>query len=143
VNFCQRLYSIIIDFQKNSVTRDLLNNVLLFPDKGWLIDPEPNDDNFLDDLADDEREMWLNRKNQLDNLRKICIPDIVLLLHNVFTNTGQHQQCIKLADELASESNQLYQVFSKHKLAELLTKITESSLALMNEKKDPFGYVVT
>jgi nuclear pore complex protein Nup107 len=86
--------------------------------------------------------VWDNRKNQMDNLRKICIPDTVLLLHKIFTNTGQHQQCIKLADELASESNQLYTVYSKHKLAEILTRIAESSLALMNEKHDPFGYVV-
>lgn len=123
--------------EQTEMTKDLLYNVLLFPEKGWLVDPEDVQPEFI---SDNEVNMWENRKFQMDNLRKIHIPDIVLLLHKILTLSEEHQQCIRLCDELASERNQLYNVFSKHKLSELLGKIAESSLALMNQKLDSFGY---
>lgn len=120
------------------ITRDLLFNVLLFPDKGWLVDPDT-----MKDVHDDDLPAWENRLIQMENLRKVCIPEIVLLLHKVLHLSEDYKGCLRLADEIASEQRQLYAVYPKHKLAETLSKIAESSLALMNEKLDPWGYVPT
>ncbi|XP_039951092.1 nuclear pore complex protein Nup107 [Bactrocera neohumeralis] len=124
--------------EQTKLTRDALFNILLFPEKGWLIDPDTSKDpvniNGLD---------WQNRQIQLEKLRSICIPEMVLLLHKVLHVSGDYQGCVKLSDEIASETRQLYKVYTKHKLAELLSKLSESSLQLLNKKLDPWGYVST
>lgn len=82
------------------------------------------------------------------------------------TEMNEHFGCIQLADILASEQYQLYnvrnnalffiprliiddaiylfeispKVFSKEALREVFRKICESSLALMDRKKDAWGY---
>lgn len=124
--------------EQTKVARDLLYNVLLFPERGWMVDPEDDSYSIPEELA----ESWTNRHNQMENLRKLHIPEVVLLLYKILTLSGQHKDCLKLCDELASETNKLYQVYSKHKLAEIIAKIADASLALMNEEKtnDPFGY---
>lgn len=121
-----------------SVTRDALYNVLLFPDKGWLIDPDtPKDPVDISEID------WENRQIQMEKLRSICIPEIVLLLHKVLHLSGDFTGCVKLGDEIAAESRQLYRVYTKHKLAELMAKLAESSLELLNNKLDPWGFAVT
>lgn len=124
--------------EQTKMTKDLLYNVLLFPESGWLVDPE---DVQPDYSSEGDVCMWENRKFQMENLRKLHIPDIVLLLHKILTLAEEHQECMKLCDEIAAEQNQLYSVFSKHKMSELLAKISETSLALMNQKLDSFGYI--
>lgn len=124
--------------EQTKITKDLLYNVLLFPERGWFVDPDDLQPEFTSEA---HVNMWENRKFQMDNLRKIHIPDIVLLLHKILTLAEEHQECMKLCDELASEQNKLSAVFSKHKMSEFLAKIAESSLALMNQKLDSFGYV--
>ncbi|XP_055586124.1 nuclear pore complex protein Nup107 isoform X2 [Uranotaenia lowii] len=125
--------------EQTTVTRDLLYNILLFPDKGWLIDPEDTNDTLKAAYESGcNEEEWQHRAVQLENLRKLCIPDVVLLLHQIFTLSGRYSESLQLADVIGSEQRQLYAVYSKHKLAEVMTKIAESSLALMNEKMDPF-----
>lgn len=123
--------------EQTKASKDLMYNVLLFPERGWLVDP---DDVMPEFASDNEVNMWDNRKFQMENLRKLHIPDLVLLLHKILTLAEEHQDCIKLCDDIAAEQNQLHVVFSKHKMSELLGKIAESSLALMNQKLDPFGY---
>lgn len=117
--------------EQTTITRDLLYNILLFPEKGWLVDPEIS-------TPTEEAAEWRNRAVQMENLRKLCIPDVVLLLHQIFTLSERYSESLQLADTISSEQRQLYAVYSKHKLAEVMTKIAESSLALMNEKHDPF-----
>lgn len=124
--------------EQTNIAKDLLYNVLLFPERGWLLDPEDVQPQFASEA---DVNMWENRKFQMDNLRKLHIPDIVLLLHKILTLAERHQECIKLCDVLATEQSQLYTVFSKHKMSELLAKIAESSLALMNQKLDSFGFI--
>lgn len=123
--------------EQTKITKDLFYNVLLFPERGWLVDPEIQ----MNFAAEEDVRSWEYRKVQLDNLRKLYIPDIVLQMHKMFTLSDDHKECMKLCDELANEHNQLYGVFSKHKMSELLTKIAESSLSLMNHKFDSFGFV--
>nr|XP_014097162.1 nuclear pore complex protein Nup107 isoform X1 [Bactrocera oleae] len=124
--------------EQTKLTRDALFNILLFPEKGWLIDPDTSKDpvniNGLD---------WQNRQIQLVKIRSICIPEMVLLLYKVLHVSGDYQGCVKLSDEIASETRQLYKVYTKHKLAELLSKLAESSLQLLNKKLDPWGFVST
>lgn len=124
--------------EQTKLTKDFMYNVLLFPEHGWLVDPEVPQPEFESEA---DVSAWGHRKIQMESLRKIHIPDIVLLLHKILTLAEEHQECIKLCDEVATETNQLYCVFSKHKMSEFLGKAAESSLALMNRKFDPFGYV--
>lgn len=67
--------------------RTKLYNVLLFPDGGWL-----------------------NGSENPSHLRNTCIPESVLLLYSVLSESGQHTACIQLADIIASEKYQLYKV---------------------------------
>lgn len=101
---------------------------------GWLIDPDPPKTFNSNNVA------WETRLTQLEKLRSICIPEIVLLLYKVLHVSKDFQGCIKLADDIASETRQLYKVYTKHKLADLLSKLAGSSLELLNKKLDPWGY---
>lgn len=121
-----------------AVCRDALYNIIVFPDKGWLVDPDTDKD--LQYISED---VWQNRLLQMEKLRSIYIPEVVLLLHKVLHTSGDYAGCVRLADDLASESKQLYRVYTKHKLAELLAKLAESSLELLNCKLDPWGYPAT
>lgn len=120
---------------QTKITKDHLYNILLFPENGWLQDPDNNQK-----VDDDQVQIWHNRNIQLDNLRKIYIPEIILLLHNVLHLSGEYRECIAIANEIVDENRQIYTSIMKHKMAEILDKIAESSLALMNEKNDPWGY---
>lgn len=120
---------------QTKISKDHLYNILLFPENGWLHDPENHQK-----VADNQIQMWHNRNIQLDNLRKIYIPEIILLLHNVLHLSGEYRECIAIANEIVDENRQIYSSILKHKMAEILEKIAESSLALMNEKCDPWGY---
>ncbi|XP_076244660.1 nuclear pore complex protein Nup107 [Calliopsis andreniformis] len=113
--------------------KQLLFNVLLFPDGGWLVDPSYNND---EPCTPEE----ISRERQMEKLRELCIPKITLLLHSVMSEMNEHAECIQLADVLASEQYQLYKVFPKSRLREVFKKICESSLVLMDQKKDPWGY---
>jgi len=57
--------------------------------------------------------------------------------------SGDFAGCVRLADEISGEGRQLYKVYTKHKLAELLAKIADASLELLNSKLDPWGYPIT
>ncbi|KAL9926833.1 nuclear pore complex protein Nup107 [Glossina fuscipes fuscipes] len=116
------------------VCRDSLYNVLVFPEMGWLIDPD------VPKTFDSNTVVWETRLTQLEKLRSIYIPEIVLLLYKVLHVSKDFQGCIKLADDIASETRQLYKVYTKHKLADLLSKLANSSLELLNKKLDPWGF---
>ncbi|XP_044748936.1 nuclear pore complex protein Nup107 [Coccinella septempunctata] len=96
------------------VAKALLYNVLLFPDG------------------------WLTTNADWEYLRSICIPEVILLLYTVLSKSGLHQECVQLADIIASEKHQLYKVFSKEKLGELLLNLCESSVILLNGKQNPW-----
>ncbi|RZC31996.1 nuclear pore complex protein Nup107 [Asbolus verrucosus] len=95
--------------------KTLLYNVLLFP-QGWLAGGE-----------------------EAAYLRSVCIPEVILLLYSILSESGLHEEAVRLADLIAAEKHALYKVYSKEKLGEILEKICESSVALLNAKKDPWG----
>ncbi|KAI4461726.1 hypothetical protein MML48_5g00006227 [Holotrichia oblita] len=96
--------------------KTLLYNVLLFPDGGWL-----------------------TGATEADYLRSTCIPECVLLLSTVLLESKLLNECIQLADILASEKYGLYMVYNNQKLEEIVAKLTECSVTLLEESKDPWG----
>lgn len=108
-------------------TTDKLFNVLLFAG-GWLVDQRM--DCELDEC----------RQNQLDLLRQLYIPMVAVLIQTVLQSTKQYQECLQLADYIASEKYQLYKAFRKEELKKFLELLRESSLHLLAEENDPLGY---
>ena len=45
----------------------------------------------------------MQRDLEIDYLRRLCIPEVVLLLHSVLHSTDQFDKAIALADLVASE----------------------------------------
>ncbi|XP_025833875.1 nuclear pore complex protein Nup107-like [Agrilus planipennis] len=95
--------------------KTLLYNVLLFP------------------------EGWLTGAKDASYMRSKVIPECALLLYTVLYESAHYEECIQLADVIASEKHGLYRAYSKEKLGEFLRKLGESSVALLNERKDPWG----
>lgn len=91
-------------------------------------------------MLDEDKAPLENRLEQLNGIRKLCIPQLVLLLHNVLHSSGDFKGAIQIVDDLVSENSQLYSVYSKHQLTELIGKVAESSLQALNSKLDPWGY---
>lgn len=104
-------------------------------ERGFLVDPDT-----INPPLDEDKILLTNRLEQLNGIRKLCIPQMVLLLHNILHSSGKYKDAIQVIDDLVSESCQLYEVYSKHQLTEIIGKIAESSLAALNEKMDPWGY---
>ncbi|XP_074869384.1 nuclear pore complex protein Nup107 isoform X2 [Carettochelys insculpta] len=117
----------------DAVTADVkekMYNVLLFVDGGWMVDVR------------EDAEHDPERTHQMILLRQLCLPMICFLLHTVLHSTRQYQECLRLADVVASERHKLYMVFSKEELRKLLQKLRESSLMLLDQGLDPLGYEV-
>lgn len=110
--------------------KEKMYNVLLFVDGGWMVDVRED--------AEEDHE----RTHQMALLRKLCLPMLCFLLHTILHSTGQHQECLQLADMVSSERHKLYLVFSKEELKKLLQKLRESSLMLLDQGFDPLGYEI-
>lgn len=130
INNNNKIYILFIFFQ---AVKQLLYNILLFPDGGWLSDS--NTDPVLEETPE-----HILRKHQLDKLRSLCIPKVVLLLLNVMSEMNEHDNCVELADTIASSQYKLYKHFSTERMREVYRKISESSIKLMDQKKDAWGY---
>jgi len=111
-----------------------LKQVLQFAG-GWLLEAQNVDDD--EGMMDEEQA---KRQSEMSALRTELIPQTFLLLHSVLHNTGQYQAAINLANLLADESTSNYAAFSKDKIKQFLAKIRESSLAVLDEGKDPWGF---
>ena len=110
--------------------------MLAFPG-GWLVEDEREEEDAameVEIFSDQERQ------SELVSLRRLLLPRTVTLLHSLLHSTGQHQQCVALADTVADEGHALYQAFTPDSLRELLVKIRESALAGMEKGRDAWGY---
>ncbi|KAM8971978.1 nuclear pore complex protein Nup107 [Pelodytes ibericus] len=110
--------------------KEKIYNVLLFVDGGWMVDVRED--------AEDDPE----RSHQMVLLRRLCLPMMCFLLHTVLHNTNQYQECLRLADMVSSEHQKLYKVFSKTEMKNLLQKLRESSLRMLDQQLDPLGYEI-
>ena len=54
------------------------------------------------------------REEQLKGLRRLVLPGLTFLLHNVLHTSEQFTECLKLADIVTSEHYKLFQVGLKH-----------------------------
>lgn len=120
-------------------TKSLLYNVLLFPG-GWLQDE--SDSTSSDNFNQEEKT---ERLKQLDTLRRLCVPEIVILLLKILQSNEDiesHKEAIKLGNLIAAENRALYQVFNRSKLMEILERIKESSLFLMEKGTDILGFEI-
>ena len=82
----------------------------------------------------------VERQGQMASLRKLLVPRTVTLLHTLLHNTGQFAKSIALADLVASDQHAIHTAFNSQDMKELLAKIRESSLAVMDQGKDPWGF---
>ena len=92
----------------------------------------------MDTSETDSEEV--ERQSQMSSLRRSLMPRSVTLLHSLLHTTGQFAKSVALADLVASDQHAIYTAFSSGDIQELLTKIRESSLAVMDQGKDPWGY---
>lgn len=127
-------YYIWFSFQHTG-TQTSINKALFPSEKGFLMDPDT-----MNPFLDEDKMPLDNRFEQLQGIRKLCIPQLVLLLHNILHSSGNFKGAIQIIDDLVSENCQLYSVYSKHQLTEIIGKMAESSLAALNQKMDPWGY---
>lgn len=120
-------------------TKSLLYNVLLFPG-GWLQDEF--DSSTSQNFSEDENN---ERAKQLETLRRLCIPEATILILKLLQSGDDvegHKEAIKLSNLIAGENRCLYKVFTKDKLMEILDRIKESSLLLLEKDRDMFGYEI-
>ena len=82
--------------------------VITFSD-GWMAEPE-------DDV-------------ELTYLRKLCIPEVIFLLHTLLHTTENYDQAVALADIVASEVHGLYECFHKENMRIFLNKIKLSAVS--------------
>ncbi|XP_046383963.1 nuclear pore complex protein Nup107 [Ischnura elegans] len=126
---------------QSKTVKSRLYNILLFPE-GWLVDVESGDDmaqlmraQGLSAEDEERRRRW----QQMKDLRELYIPQVVMLLHTVMESAGELTECLQLAEVVVSEQHQLYKVYTKEKLDELLYKISGTCLTLLKKTKDPWG----
>lgn len=94
--------------------------VLAFP-LGWL----------KDESATVFTSSNLRREHELQELRKICVPQIFIFCHTVLHETQQYQACLELAGMVADETQALYKDFSADELRAFLALLHKSSLAAL------------
>jgi len=106
---------------------DTLDKIYKYPN-GWL--SESIDEVMDTDAGNQQRDVALPRIEQLQELRKIYIPRLFFMNHEVLHQTKHYQECLKLADTVADEYYQLYLCFSQKELQKLLLLIRESAIEL-------------
>ena len=87
--------------------------VLTFSE-GWMAEPE-----------DDEALIYL---------RKLCIPELVLLLHTVLHTTEKYGEAVALSDIVATETYGLYECFHKENMRIFLNKIKLSAVSQLENQ---------
>lgn len=123
---------------QTQTTKEHIYNVLLFADGGWMVDQQledTDDEDISDRMVEDNL-----RGEQMDRLRRLILPGLVFLLHNVLHSSEQYQECVRLADLLTSEQHKLYKVFRQDELQRVMHLLRESSLKLLDQGRGPLGY---
>ncbi|CAF0971958.1 unnamed protein product [Brachionus calyciflorus] len=138
--------------------------VLKFPFGGWMCDVKKIEDLIEQDSESDEEtnmeEETMNteesemrqvsvsnkkleirrRKAQMEELRKIYLPNICFVLLDVLSKMNLNKDLIRLSDLVASENFKLYTLFDNQQLRCLLNKLADSSINLLDSNKDYLGY---
>ena len=106
---------------------------------GWLVDQHGGGEGGGEGGEGEEERQ--QRSLEVDYLRRVCLPQLVLLLHSVLHNTGQFERAVGIADLIATEQFGLYEVYVQDNMRELLQKLRESSLeAMATGTQDAWGH---
>lgn len=111
------------------ITADKISQMLL---SGWMRDDESR--------TTSRREQDVSRTQELASLRKRFIPEVTILMYTVLHMSGRHEDCLKIADMIACEENQLHSEFTSDQLKDLMHKLRESSISSLSQGNDAFGY---
>jgi len=71
--------------------------------------------------------------NELQQLRRMCVPQAFLMCHTVLHETGQYHACLELANLIADEVQALYVDFATEELQGFLSLLHKSALAAVTE----------
>ncbi|CAH1404492.1 unnamed protein product [Nezara viridula] len=110
------------------ITRNVqtqLQNILVFPPNGWLVD-DYNEDS--------------SRSEQLLMLRDHCLPQVFLLLHKVLFSMEKLEESAKIFALIGREEFNLEKVFKAQVASDMVKVIEETTEALMIKSGNPFGH---
>lgn len=89
-----------------------------------------------------KQKEWTARAVQQNALRRIYVPQFVFLLYSVYADSGNLTECVRIADIVADENRSLHSTFTNEQIVDLLNKIREASITILNQGlPDPLGYV--
>lgn len=112
-----------------------INEVLTFPDSGWLKDSE------VTNIS--RKESDISQAQELATIRRRFIPQLTFLLHSILHLSACYSAAIRLSEVVASDLHKLHEEFTQEQLKSLMKKIRESSIAAMNENLDSLGSELT
>ena len=72
------------------------------------------------------------RHEQLELLRKTCVPHSALILCNVLTSMQQYGQCLELANVIAADSQALYKVFTSEQLSQITAHLRRAYVKVLD-----------
>lgn len=97
---------------------------------GWM---RPNDDEIAGVDDADEMKGYEERCREIEKVRRIAVPDLVALLHNVLHESGLYNEATELATTVASDMYKLYECFGKAQLKAFLQKVADSAVLLADQ----------
>ncbi|KAG2388428.1 hypothetical protein C9374_000592 [Naegleria lovaniensis] len=75
---------------------------------------------FLERRFLDQEQINDNPPHLIHELKQRCIPDVVFCLYQLLSFSEKYEECMQLADQVASDSLSLFEYFSKEQLLEFL-----------------------
>ncbi len=85
----------------------------------------------FDPDADPEEAAYVQRRaEEIESVRRIAIPQLVALLHNVLHESGFFSEAVDVATIVADDATKLYESFGKQELQELLKQVADSAVLL-------------
>uniref|UniRef100_A0A914XEC3 Nuclear pore complex protein n=1 Tax=Plectus sambesii TaxID=2011161 RepID=A0A914XEC3_9BILA len=113
-----------------------LENVLLFPDGGWLIDRHRLEH---DDDDDDDDRRRADRRAELELLRRRCLSRAAFMLATVLSESGRLREALRLADLIASEQHALHSAMDPAELRKLLRLLADCATRALEDGEDATG----
>jgi hypothetical protein len=80
------------------------------------------------------------RRIQLKSLRKLYLPNFCFVLVDMFSKMRMNKELIRISDIIASEQYKLYTLFDSKQLKCFLSKVSDASIALLDQDDDFLGY---
>lgn len=111
----------------NAVER--LKAALLF-EGGWMQDKYTN--TIEADQGGEDEAVVTQRKEELEAVRRIGVPQLAVLLHHVWHESGLYRQAISLAQTIADDSLKLYENFGPSELKSFLTRVADSTVLFID-----------